>query len=162
MDSGLVKVMDRYRELAERLRTATGGTQTLLTQGIVTKVDGTLCEVKVGGITVPGVRLRASETADDGEMLIVPKVGTAVTLGSLTGDLSQLVVLHVDHVEGITVNGGKQGGLVNVAELTARLNALVDAFNEHTHQGTHGPTGAPLKGAETFDRKDYEDTTIRH
>ena len=150
--------MDRYKELAERLKAATGGRETVLTQGIVTKVD----EVKIGGLTVPDVRLRASEMEDSGQLLIVPKVGTAVTVGSLTGGLSELVVLAVDHVERITVNGGQLGGLVNIGELTARLNALVDAFNAHTHQGTHGPTSAPLKSAEAFSRGDYEDEKITH
>ena len=131
--------MDRYKELAERLKAATGGRETVLTQGIVTKVDGLLCEVKIGGLTVPDVRLRASETEDSGQLLIVPKVGTAVTVGSLTGGLSELVVLAVDHVERITVNGGQLGGLVNIGELTARLNAFVDAFNAHTHQGNPRP-----------------------
>ena len=140
--------MDRYKELAERLKAATGGRETVLTQGIVTKVDGLLCEVKIGGLTVPDVRLRASETEDSGQLLIVPKVGTAV--------------MAVDHVERITVNGGQLGGLVNIGELTARLNALVDAFNAHTHQGTHGPTSAPLKSAEAFSRGDYEDEKITH
>ena len=91
--------MDRYKELAERLKAATGGRETVLTQGIVTKVDGLLCEVKIGGLTVPDVRLRASEMEDSGQLLIVPKVGTAVTVGSLTGGLSELVVLAVDHVD---------------------------------------------------------------
>ena len=154
--------MDRYKELAERLKAATGGRETVLTQGIVTKVDGLLCEVKIGGLTVPDVRLRASATEDSGQLLIVPKVGTAVTVGSFTGGLSELVVLAVDHVERITVNGGQLGGLVNIGELTARLNALVDAFNAHTHQGTHGPTSAPLKSAEAFSRGDYEDEKITH
>ena len=154
--------MDRYKELAERLKAATGGRETVLTPGIVTKVDGLLCEVKIGGLTVPDVRLRASETEDSGQLLIVPKVGTAVTVGSLTGGLSELVVLAVDHVERITVNGGQLGGLVNIGELTARLNAFVDAFNAHTHQGTHGPTSAPLKSAEAFSRGDYEDEKITH
>lgn len=154
--------MDKYKELAERLKAAAGGSGTTLTQGIVTRVDGVLCDVKIGGITVPGVRLRASEADDSGHMLIVPKVGTAVTVGSLTGDLAQLVVLHVDHAEKVILNGGSLGGLVNIGELTEKLNALVDAFNSHTHQGVHGPTGAPLKSTETFSREDYEDATITH
>lgn len=154
--------MDRYKELAERLKTAVGGMDTVLTQGIVTKVNGLLCEVKIGGVTVPDVRLRASETENSGQLLVVPKVGTAVTVGSLTGDLSGLVVLAVDCAEAITVNGGKLGGLVNIEELTAKLNALVDVFNAHTHQGVDGPTGAPLTRAGTFCRSDYEDGKITH
>lgn len=154
--------MDRYKELCERLREAMGKAPMALTQGIVVSVDGLLCAVQIGSLTVPGVRLRASETSDSGHILLVPKVGSAVIVGSLTGDLSQLVVLHVDHVESITVNGGTLGGLVKLGELTEKLNDLVSAYNGHTHQGVHGPTGSPLRQASTFRREDYEDKTITH
>ncbi len=154
--------MDHYKELAERLKAVMGVADTVLTQGIVTQVDGLLCTVQIGGITVPGVRLRASETANAGQLLIVPRVGTAVTVGSLSGDLSELVVLAVDCAETVTINGGQLGGLVNIAALTDKLNALVKAFNAHTHQGVHGPTGAPLKSAEAFSRGDYEDSKVTH
>ena len=95
-------------------------------------------------------------------MLIVPKVGTAVIIGSLSGDYSSLVVLAVDHVESITINGGKLGGLVNIEDLTKKLNELVKAVNSHTHQGTHGPTDPPLTKAQEFKKTDYEDVTIKH
>ena len=55
-------------------------------QGIVKSVNGSTCDVEIGSLLVPDVRLRASETDDNGEMLIVPKVGTAVIIGSLSGD----------------------------------------------------------------------------
>ena len=118
--------------------------------------------MEIGSLLVPDVRLRASETDDNGEMLIVPKVGTAVIIGSLSGDYSSLVVLAVDHVESITINGGKLGGLVNIEDLTKRLNELVKAVNSHTHQGTHGPTGPPLTKVQEFKKTDYEDVTIKH
>ena len=90
--------MDDYRQLQEHLRNVAGGRKTIsIYQGIVKSVDGNLCEVTVGNINIPGVRLKASELADDGLMLITPKVGSAVTIGSLSGDLTELVVLHVDH-----------------------------------------------------------------
>lgn len=119
-------------------------------------------DVEIGSLLVPDVRLRASETDDNGEMLIVPKVGTAVIIRSLSGDYSSLVVLAVDHVESITINGGKLGGLINIEDLTKRLNELVKAVNSHTHQGTHGPTGPPLTKAQEFKKTDYEDVTIKH
>ena len=90
-------------------------------------------DVEIGSLLVSDVRLRASETDDNGEMLIVPKVGTAVIIGSLSGDYSSLVVLAVDHVESITINGGKLGGLINIEDITKRLNELVKAVNSHTH-----------------------------
>lgn len=95
-------------------------------------------------------------------MLVTPKAGSAVIVGSLSGDLTQLVVLAIDHAESITINGGKLGGLVNVEQLTQKINELVQAFNAHTHQGFHGPTGPPLKTAQPLNRSDYEDTKIKH
>lgn len=160
--------MDIYRELAERLRQTTGSRPVALTQGIITQVDGLLCRVRIGTLEVPGVRLRASETEQGGQLLVTPKVGTAVIVGSLTGDLSQLVVLHADCAESIVMGGGALGGLVNIAELTARLNSLVDAFNRHTHQVTVSHPGGtfttmqPAQGAERFNRGDYEDSRVTH
>ena len=161
--------MDPYRQLQEHLRNAAGAGKTVaIYQGIVKSVSGNLCEVAVGNITIPGVRLKASETDDDGQMLVTPKVGTAVTMGSLSGDLSELVVLQVDHIDTIVVNGGRLGGLINIEQLTAKINALVEAFNNHTHQVTVSHPGgtfltvAPTAQASKFDRGDYEDETIKH
>lgn len=161
--------MDPYRQLQEHLRAVAGGEKTMaICQGIVKSVSGSVCEVAVGNITVPGVRLKASETDDAGLMLVTPKVGTAVTIGSLSGDLSELVVLQVDHVETIVVNGGKLGGLINIEQLTAKINELVDAFNRHTHQVTVSHPGGtfttvkPGASAEKFKKGDYEDEKIKH
>ena len=144
------------------MRNAAGKAQLTLMQGIVRKVSGLTCEVEIGGIAVPDVRLRASEAATDAQLLITPKMGTAVIVGSLSGDLTQLVILAIDHAESITINGGKLGGLINIEPLTQKINELVQAFNAHTHQGFHGPTGPPLKPAQKLNRNDYEDTKIKH
>lgn len=154
--------MNEYSKLKDYLAQIGGGRDITIYQGIVNSVDGYMCEVQVGGIAIPDVRLRASETDDDGQMLITPKVGSAVTIGSLSGDLSQLVVLQVDHIETIVINGGKLGGLINIAQLTEKINELVNTFNSHTHTGVHGPTSAPLIQATTFEKGDYEDETIKH
>lgn len=159
--------MDEYRKLHELLKNS-GGRETTLYQGIVKSVEGQTCTVTVGGVDVPGVRLKASETEDKGRMLVTPKVGTAVTMGSLSGDMAELVVVQVDRVETIEVNGGQLGGLVNIGELTAKINELVDAFNSHTHQVTVAHPGGtfttvkPMKAANRFDKGDYEDETIKH
>lgn len=160
--------MDEYRRLQELLRDAGGGRETTLYQGVVKSVEGQTCTVTVGKVDVSGVRLKASETEDKGRMLVTPKVGTAVTMGSLSGDMAELVVVQVDHVERIEVNGGLLGGLVNIEELTAKINELVDAFNSHTHQVTVAHPGGtfttvkPMKAANRFAKGDYEDETIKH
>ena len=162
--------MDNNKRLADNLRKVMGGEKISIYQGIVKSVEGLSCTVTFATLDVTGVRLRASLTDNNDHLLIVPKVGTAVTVGSLSGDLSQLVVLAVDQVESITINGGKLGGLINIEALTEKINDLVDKFNEHTHQvsttGTAtaqtGTAAATQSKAEKLDRKDYEDETIQH
>ena len=163
--------MDDYATLGAYLRDIRNTTDTpTLCQGIVKGVSGNTCEVAIGPLVIDGVRLRASLTDDEGELLITPKVGSAVLLGSLTGDLSQLAVLQVDHAESITINGGSLGGLVNIVQLTEKINALVDAFNSHTHQvsttGTAaaqtGTAAAVVSPAQRLNKDDYEDTKIKH
>lgn len=160
--------MDEYKKLHDQLARMGGGRTVSIWQGVVKSVEGQTCTVSVGSLDVPGVRLKASETEDKGRMLVTPKVGTAVTMVSLSGDLSELVVVQVDRVATIELNGGSLGGLVNIEALTAKLNELVDAFNSHQHQVTVSHPGGtfvtvkPLKAANHLERSDYEDETIKH
>lgn len=146
-----------------------------LTQGEVVAVDDLTCTVKIGDAEIEGVRLRASLTGRDRQILTVPKVGSSVTLGCLTADLNNLVVLQVDEIEKIIVNGGELGGLIKIQELTDKINALVEAFNSHTHLlpvgaviTSAGPSTNPVnvpaitKKAAKLNKKDYEDETIKH
>lgn len=160
--------MNEHSKLREYLKQAVGVEKIAVCQGIVKSVTGHLCEVEIGNIIIPGVRLKASELDDDGQLLVTPKVGTAVTVGSLSGDLSQLVVLQVDHIETIIINGGKLGGLINIGQLTDKINELVDTFNKHTHNVTVSHPGGtfttvePGETAPSFNKSDYEDKTIKH
>ena len=121
-----------------------------------------------------GIRLRASKAENDSQILLVPRTGSAVIVCSLSGDLSDLAVIAVDEVERIEINGGRLGGLINIEQLTDKLNALVDAFNSHTHTIPIGgvicekPNAAPVRvpkvisPASSFRTGDYEDETIKH
>lgn len=155
--------MDQYRELATLIKQASsqGGRVTIL-QGIVKEVSGITCTVEIGSITVSDVRLRASEKQEETQILITPAVGSAVILASLSGDMTNLVVVAVDVAESITINGGKLGGLINIEALTAKLNELVQVFNSHTHTAPNGPTTPPTTSANQLQRKDYEDEKIKH
>lgn len=171
--------MQPEQRLIRNLQAAVGPAPITVYQGIVASVEGVTCTVTFGSQDVSGVRLRASEAENDSQILLVPRVGTAVVVGSLSGDLSQLAVLSVDAVERIEINGGRLGGLINIEALTAKINALVKAFNDHTHNiGSGniivGPPSAPmvnynpivvpkvLSPASELDKSDYEDETIKH
>ena len=155
--------MDQYKELATLIKQASleGGRVTIL-QGIVKEVSGVTCTVEIGSLTVSDVRLRASEKQEETQILMTPAIGSAVILASLSGDMTNLVVVAVDVAESITINGGKLGGLINIEALTAKLNELVQVFNSHTHTAPNGPTTPPTTSAKQLQRKDYEDEKIKH
>lgn len=121
--------MDKFRELAERLKGLNPKSGAIF-QGIVLSIDGCLCTVRIGEIDIPDVRIRASETAKDStQMLVCPKIGSAVILGSLSGDYADLAILSVDEVDHITINGGSKGGLINITDLVNRLNTIERDIN---------------------------------
>ncbi|WP_440440687.1 hypothetical protein [Phocaeicola plebeius] len=163
--------MDQYRRLRDNLMQMIGaGKEITIWQGIVKSVEGTTCTVTFGTLDVEGVRLRASLAENESHLLIVPKVNTAVVVGSLSNDLSLLVVLAVDEVESITINGGKLGGLINIESLTQKINELVRTFNNHTHQvsttgsatAQTGTADAVTSKASELNKSDYEDTKVTH
>ena len=155
--------MDQYKELATLIKQASsGGSHVTILQGIVKEVSGVTCTVEIGSLTVSDVRLRASEKQEETQILITPAIGSAVILASLSGDMTNLVVVAVDVAESITINGGKLGGLINIEALTAKLNELVQVFNSHTHTAPNGPTTPPTTTAHQLQRKDYEDEKIKH
>lgn len=120
--------MDTYRELGERLRSLRQEPR-LIFQGIVLSTEGSTCTVDIEGLAIPDIRLRASLQNEDEELLVIPKIGSAVIVASLSGDLNELVVLSVDRAEEIRFHGGHQGGLVLVRELCTKLNALEEEVN---------------------------------
>jgi hypothetical protein len=167
--------MTPEQRLLRNIKAAAGPQQLAVYQGIVAAVDGETCTVEFASQRVDGVRLRASVAEVEEQLLVVPKVGSAVVVGSLSGDLAELVVLVVDEVERIEINGGKLGGLVNIEPLVDGLNDLVSAFNDHTHTIPTGgvvcgeyPNGAPVNVPKTtgrateFNREDLEDETVKH
>ncbi len=161
--------MDQYKELANKLQGLHSAPDKItIYQGIVKKVHGNLCDLQVGNLLVEDVRLKAAETSDKGELLIIPAIDSAVTVGSLSGDLSQLVVIAYEKIDSVkvtgtvTFNGGELGGMVNVKDLTDKLNGLVRSFNNHIHTTPNGPSGVPTELAQEFNASDYEDEKIKH
>lgn len=77
----------------------------------------------------------------------------------------------------ITFNKGDNGGLVIIEKLTNKINEFITTFNNHTHGGvitavsggsgapavgTPGNSGTPTSSAKSLNKKDYENSKIKH
>lgn len=147
----------------------------------VVDVDGEVCTIEMDGLQLTDVRLRAVVNGETSKILITPKKESYVLVADMMGDMSQLVVMNYSEIEKIEIdaekivlNGGDNYGLVKIKELTEKLNALVDAFNNHTHTGTfEGIIAESVASGNIqtitmssqhpkFDKAFYEDTKITH
>lgn len=104
------------------------------------------------------------------------KVSLKISAGNVTVDAKEIVF-----------NGGNKGGLININDLTTKINEFIDKFNQHTHQvdsitvpgnGLIAPTGGGnVTGSSTategnvkvsgsqvskLNQTDYEDTKVKH
>lgn len=140
--------MDSYRQLALHL-SGLKARKASLYQGFVKSVEGKTCTVQIDGLDVPDVRLRASTTDEESELILVPAIGSAVIVGALSDDFGQLVLLSMDKVETITIHGGKQGGLVLAPSLVGKLNAIEDDLNNLKQAIKSAPT-VPNDGGSSF------------
>lgn len=113
-----------------------------------------------------------------GSVVVYPKVGSLCIIGLLEGMATDAILVSASKVERIDItastvislNGGKNGGLINIETLTERINSLVDTFNGHTHQvsttgsatAQTGTAAAPATKAEKLNKEDYEDNKVTH
>lgn len=155
-------------------------------------IQGNTCTIDVGGLELDGVRLKPTTERTDDEFLFVPAEGSRVLVGSLSGDLGNLFILRADTVSrlevrtgnmsltidrsSIVMNDGKLDGLVNIRQLTDRMNmierdinALKTVFNSWVTTPQDG--GAALKTAaaswagSTLTQtmpSDMEDVKVKH
>ncbi|MCQ2250027.1 MAG: hypothetical protein MJZ66_02840 [Bacteroidales bacterium] len=152
-----------------------------LMEAEVSAVQDTTISAKIQGLEHKNIRLVAGFSGGLGTLIIKPAVGSKVLVADLSnGRLRDLVVLLTEQADTIEFNGGELGGLVNIQDLTDKLNGLaktvndlVTAFNSHTHLVSTTGTAAAQSGtaqavqsqaqqADTFSAEDYEDTKIIH
>lgn len=101
-----------------------------------------------------------------GAMNVYPKVGSSCLIAIVEGQEADAYLISAAEVDAIeltaemiALNEGQAGGLVLVEKLAEKLNAIVEAFNKHTHevvtQGNEatqkGTTQAPSGQAEKID-----------
>lgn len=164
---------DNLRQIKNRIREIGGssGRGCLFVTGEVTGVSRETCNVKIGELEIEEVWLTGVHDQKEKSLVVTPKVGSMVMMADLSGgDMRQMMVVGYTEVESIVVNGGENGGLINIADLVSKLNGLVDKFNSHTHQvsttGTAaaqtGTAAAPVSKATKFNKSDFEDESIKH
>lgn len=146
--------------------------------GNVKSVDGDHCTVVVDGQELTEVRLKAtiSSTSLNDRVLLTPKVGSLVLIGSLTGDLKDLCVLKIDELDKVEIkqgdfelmadignnkvklkadeiefNGGVNDGMVLLHKLESNLNQLKQ-YAETMNQAVGIALGAidPMAGSQSF------------
>ena len=189
-----------FFEMVQALMRRAGGAVAgcRMSVGTVKEVDakeGTCTVERDGAPELNEVRLNA--VIDEGVkdcFRVIPSVGSYV-LVMLLGDATEGLVVatsKIDRVtmrtgdvtvdvsaDGVTFNGGKLGGLIDIAKLTEKVNELVDTFNNHTHtiptggiatqgsaaaQATVAPVTVPVveNTAKKLSKGDYEDEVVKH
>ena len=191
--------MDTYTEIRNKIRAMTGQKTPLLLTGKVESVSGETCTVSLGDLTLTDVRLRSVVNGESSKLLITPKQGSYVTLIDLSGELRETEVIGYSQIEAsnidtsgsikinchgdtdidcdgtITLNGGRNDGLVNINQLKENLNKLrqyvllmkthvAESFN-YVSQGYGVPAKAYFTGAmatKTIRFDDMEDPKVKH
>ena len=129
---------------------------------IISVDDADTCTIKIGDtLTVSGVGISPiSGDESQTKITILPAVGSKVTVVDLSGGkLREMQIIKFSEIDSlkisspeIIINGGENGGLININDLVAQINAietdinnLKTAFKNWTPVAQDG--GAALKSA---------------
>lgn len=93
-------------QAANLLKGLAKGFKCYFIQAEVKSIEGITCTVSIGDMDISGVNLQATEAAPTDSYLVIPKIGSMVLVGSLTGDYTDLVVIKCDSVEKIELKKG--------------------------------------------------------
>ena len=158
-------------KIKELIRSIAKGRQVTIFTAEVVAVDDQHCDVVYAGTTLTKVKHFCID--DAGSLLIKPKIKSMVTVAGYD-DLRDLQILKVQDIDKIIFNNGSNHGLVNIADLTSKLNNLVaeikalkTSLDIHVHVGV--TTGIGTSGTSVitgnfsdFNQSNYEDTNFKH
>ena len=134
-----------------------------------------LHEVRLNAMIDEGVKDVFRVIPAVGSYVMVLQMGMAEGMVVATSKIERVemrtgdVTVNVSSV-GVVMNGGKLGGMIDIAKLTEKMNGLVDAFNGHTHQvsttgsasAQSGTAAAITSKAKKLNQGDYEDEKVKH
>jgi len=94
--------MDKYRRISELLKGFQQSGQVFF-PATVESIEGNTCTVKVDSLSISDVRLKATTTKTDNQVLLTPMIGSNVLIGSFSGDFNNLFVLSADVIDTIEI-----------------------------------------------------------
>ena len=147
--------MDKYAELAVKLKALGGKPPQVLFYADVKSIEGDTCTITYAGLDVDEVKLNASGAEVADKLIITPKVGTMALIGSLSGDLRDLELLKGYEPEKISYTyGGLEVIIDSVDKKVSIKNADTSIFQlfgylksiieQLTVSTPNGPSGTPL------------------
>ena len=144
--------------------------------GTIAAVDenSKTCNIDDDGFMMYGIRLQSVTNAAAG-ILKVPKIG-AQALAVKIEDGDGFMLLDCAEYEKIIINGGNNGGLINIQSLVNKINAIENdlnslktVFKSWTPVAQDGGSALKTAAADWADQtitktktKDLEDKTITH
>lgn len=164
--------MDIYGKIGQRIKELAGRDSegAVLFSAEVKSVEGESCTIALRGLSVSGVSLTAVNDGRAGRLTVTPKVGSMVLVGDLSGgSLRRLCVVKYSEVETIEVNGGANGGLVNVealkqwmGDVERDLKTLQRLLMSTPIAGNGAVAGIKFEPATRSVEAKIEDETITH
>jgi hypothetical protein len=112
--------MDKYRQIAELMKGFNPSGQ-IFFPATVESVEGSTCTVKVDNLSISDVRLKATTTPSENQVLLSPLPGSNVLVGSFSGDLNNLFVMSADVIDRIEITCNGRNLMQTVSDL---INAL--------------------------------------
>lgn len=170
--------MSTYSDIKRKLQEICHNSTDVFHIARVVAVSGDTCDVMLGErLRISGVRLRAAQDNAQTGIQVKPSVGSYILIADISeGGKTDFAVVMFSQIDSITINQGNNGGLVNISQLTQKLNniendinTLKDIFAGWTPFAQDG--GAALKTAAatwagqrltTTNDNDYEDDKIKH
>jgi len=128
------------------------------------------CSVNIGDTTITEVRLQ--QVSSTTGILIVPTVNSSVII-SWTDNTTAYIAMYSE-IDNILYQDGTNGGLINIVDITTKLNDLVGKVNNlysllQNWKPTPNDGGLALNvaanlllSASLFDKSDYENTKFKH
>jgi hypothetical protein len=148
--------MDKYARLAELLKAVTGSKSgSPLFYAEVKSIQGDSCTITFAELDIDEVKLNATGGDVSDKLIITPKVGTMALIGSLSGDLRDLVMLKCDEPELISYIYGGLEVIIDSTDskvsiknsdisLVDLFTSIMDIFTNLTVSTPNGPSGTPL------------------
>ena len=142
--------MDKYRRIAELMKGFQQSGQVIF-PATVESVEGNTCTVKVDSLSISDVRLKATTTKTDNQVLLTPMEGSDVLVGSLAGDYNNLFILSADVIDTIEITCNGKNLMNTISDLIGALSGTLQLTTTvGAATGTFDPaTIAKLKSVET-------------